>query len=564
MRKIKLERLFILCAMCALFFCLAGTIAASEQEEETIESLLKEYDQQRGKARVATADKIFDLLYQEEMTDGRLEASDRMPADSMDMLVWYWAGEYLWTTQDYADGLRYSEKALPLTARLGDPLLESDCERLVGLFYFRQSDYEKAVGHVGRSLDLCRAEGDKSRIGSSLNTLAGICLTAKQLDESEKYILEAIRYCEEDNDTYLLPIRYGMASEVYHVKGEDIKSLDYARKAYQLDSVRNDTARMGIRLSQMASAQMALGQDAEAEQSLRRAIPILEQAGNKGSLSICHNQVGELLNKRGAHAEAVPHFEAAAEVFAARKDMYGESRAQMGLYEALKESDPAEAGRHLLRYSVLKDSIYRHDMEQAVSQFNVKYNTDELMRQQEKDRLQKRNLLFGLIALTSLLLLAAVIWFYTAKLHRRKLEELERYLALRDKYAQAAAPEDGREEDIGQTDDSGILFLAKLSDAVHTQLDQNKKTDVATIASLMCMSDSQFYRKLITLTGYKPSAYIQRIKIQKAKDLLDTNSRMNFSEVADRCGFDTYPNFVRAFKNVTGVTPTDYRKQGGV
>jgi hypothetical protein len=60
------------------------------------------------------------------------------------MLVWYWAGEHLWTTQDYTGGLRYAEKALPLTYRLGDPSLQSYCERLVGLFYFRQSDYQKA------------------------------------------------------------------------------------------------------------------------------------------------------------------------------------------------------------------------------------------------------------------------------------------------------------------------------------------------------------------------------------------------------------------------------------
>ena len=36
---------------------------------------------------------------------------------------------------------------------------------------------------------------------------------------------------------------------------------------------------------------------------------------------------------------------------------------------------------------------------------------------------------------------------------------------------------------------------------------------------------------------------------------------MNFKEVAYRCGFDTYPNFNRAFKNVMQVTPTEYQKQ---
>lgn len=184
---------------------------------------------------MATANHIFDLLYHEEMTDSCLAVTSRTPSDSIDMLVWYWAGEYLWTTQDYTEGLRYAENALPLTYQRGDQTLQSDCEHLVGLFYFRLSDYQNAIAHVSKSLDISKKEGDKSRAGTALNTLAGISLTSKQLDDGEKYILEAIHYCEEANDSNLLPIRYGMASEVYHAKGDDVRSLDYARRAYQID-----------------------------------------------------------------------------------------------------------------------------------------------------------------------------------------------------------------------------------------------------------------------------------------------------------------------------------------
>ena len=42
--------------------------------------------------------------------------------------------------------------------------------------------------------------------------------------------------------------------------------------------------------------------------------------------------------------------------------------------------------------------------------------------------------------------------------------------------------------------------------------------------------------------------------------ILDENPKISMAEVAERCGFDLYPNFVRSFKNVCGVTPTDYRK----
>ena len=43
---------------------------------------------------------------------------------------------------------------------------------------------------------------------------------------------------------------------------EDVWRLAYARHAYQIDSLLGKTPRMGIRLSQMAAAQIALKQDA--------------------------------------------------------------------------------------------------------------------------------------------------------------------------------------------------------------------------------------------------------------------------------------------------------------
>ena len=35
---------------------------------------------------------------------------------------------------------------------------------------------------------------------------------------------------------------------------------------------------------------------------------------------------------------------------------------------------------------------------------------------------------------------------------------------------------------------------------------------------------------------------------------------MSFGEVAERCGFNDYSNFVRAFKDICGITPTAYRR----
>ena len=101
-----------------------------------------------------------------------------------------------------------------------------------------------------------------------------------------------------------------------------------------------------------------------------------------------------------------------------------------------------------------------------------------------------------------------------------------------------------------------------MSDVVYLQLSRGKRTEVSQIASALCMSDRQFYRKIRAITSSTPTAYIQRIKIKKAKSLLDGDAEMSFGEIAERCGFSDYSNFVRTFRSAYGVTPTVYRRSG--
>ena len=116
------------------------------------------------------------------------------------------------------------------------------------------------------------------------------------------------------------------------------------------------------------------------------------------------------------------------------------------------------------------------------------------------------------------------------------------------------------EEETAQPDRSDLRFLTKITDTIYLQLNRQKEINVSLLASNMCMSNSQFYRKVVALTGYTPAAYIQRIKIKKAKTLLEGDADLSFSDIADQCGFNNYSNFVRAFKNVCGITPSDYKR----
>lgn len=108
-------------------------------------------------------------------------------------------------------------------------------------------------------------------------------------------------------------------------------------------------------------------------------------------------------------------------------------------------------------------------------------------------------------------------------------------------------------------------FLSKVTDCVYMMLSNQKSVDVNAVAERLCMTYGQFNRKLTALTGFTPAQYIQRIKIKKAQRMLLAHPELGFNDVSEQCGFSDYSNFVRAFKNVSGITPTQYvRKESPI
>lgn len=150
---------------------------------------------------------------------------------------------------------------------------------------------------------------------------------------------------------------------------------------------------------------------------------------------------------------------------------------------------------------------------------------------------------------------------YLAKPFRR--EELLAHAARlfkRRKEAQrdAAAGTGKGEEDLSRYKDADKQFLTQVADAVRHSIAETHGADVQTVSERMCMSASSLYRRMTSLTGYTPAAYIQRVKVKMACRMLDTEPGESFAAVAERCGFGDYSSFVRAFRNVCGLTPSQY------
>ena len=85
------------------------------------------------------------------------------------------------------------------------------------------------------------------------------------------------------------------------------------------------------------------------------------------------------------------------------------------------------------------------------------------------------------------------------------------------------------------------------------------KFDFNKFASLSQLSYSYFKKLFIEKYGVSPVKHINRLKINRACELLETN-RFSVSEIAEICGFENTYYFSTVFKNYVGVSPKNYNK----
>lgn len=534
------------------------------------EQMLGRFEQATGDVRVEAANAFMNALLQEGVADEALTFSSGVSEDSLSMLVWYWAGEYWYSRQQYALALEFGKKAIALLQKKGDLLTQSDCLSLLGTTCFRLSDYVNAARYMKACYEIDKKTGDRGRESSSLNTIAGIYLAARQPEEAEKYILKAIEVNQMVDEPKRMAVLLGMASEIYGNMNNHKKALDYARQAYEKEQQLGSEVKAAVRLSQMASAYIGLEQFDKAVEVLERAIPVLRKNNNLQSLGISCNLMGKVKLHDDEEDKAAEYFREGVKIFQQLGDLYNEIHSQEGLYEALKYSFPVEAMRHHERLIALKDSLYNLETTTQLSKYNAEYGNDLLQEKTlRSERLVRLTLLIGSALL--LLVLGVVTWVALAA-RRRNRQQMNRYDELqedlgvlnakyelmRNRYSNAMATrtQDGNEED-GTLPAAERAFLDKTSRVVERQVEIGK-FDVDTVASEMNMSTSQFRRRLSAVTGISPQLFIQNIRLKKARYLLDNHPELNINEIAMKCGYDESSNFTHVFKRVFGITPSDY------
>lgn len=104
-------------------------------------------------------------------------------------------------------------------------------------------------------------------------------------------------------------------------------------------------------------------------------------------------------------------------------------------------------------------------------------------------------------------------------------------------------------------EDSAVIDVQKFIE------DQYRDSvSVENLAQRACMSRRTLLRRFKSATGNTPMEYLQRVRIEAAKKLLETSDN-NIENLPSMVGYEDYGFFLKTFKKFVGVSPKDYRKK---
>ena len=86
-----------------------------------------------------------------------------------------------------------------------------------------------------------------------------------------------------------------------------------------------------------------------------------------------------------------------------------------------------------------------------------------------------------------------------------------------------------------------------------------EKSCIVEAANQSALSRRRFNELFKSCFELTPNRYLTGLRIDYAKNLIDTNY-FGISEIAEMCGFSDIYYFCKVFKSETGTTPAKYKK----
>lgn len=103
-------------------------------------------------------------------------------------------------------------------------------------------------------------------------------------------------------------------------------------------------------------------------------------------------------------------------------------------------------------------------------------------------------------------------------------------------------------------------LVRKCSQAIaYIQENYNKDLNMAVVSNYISMNYSVFSFEFKNYAGVNFVTYLKELRMKEAKKLLEETDK-KIIEISQMVGYENEKHFMKLFKSICGVSPSEYRK----
>ena len=240
---------------------------------------------------------------------------------------------------------------IKLFEELKDTNKIAQCYSQMGISYFFQYQYENAQLYYQKAIDLYLKTNNKKELAGVLINQGIVYTYINKNDEAEKNYLNALNIYQEENNIAGLSPTYNSLAKIYYAKKDYEKAIQYYKQSefYSLQS--NNLFNLIPIYNSLAIVYKELKKYDEAKNYSNKSIDISKQIGALEREMFCHETMSDILFAMGDYKNA---------------------------YESFKN------------YSIIKDSIFTSDKNDAIAEMQAKFDVEKNQQKVTEIELKKK------------------------------------------------------------------------------------------------------------------------------------------------------------------------------
>ena len=310
-----------------------------------------------------------------------------------------------------------------LAQKLKDDASLSELKKILGLSWYFKGAYDSAAVYYYKSLEIANRVKDASIKAGVLNELGKLYRKTRDLDRSLQMYNEAYEIYKKLNNESEMATILNESGVVFEYKEDFAEAINRYKSSLAIREKLKDDVGIAYSYNFLGGVYTLQKKFTEAEVYLIKSLELRKKLKDSFATALSYSDLGYMYKEQANYTKATVQYNLSNTL--AVKMQYAEllqANYQELAAIAEKTGNFALSLEYYKKQSALKDSIYSGDKMKQIEQLNAKYQTEKKEQQlklQEAEITKKNYLLWGLIAVTVLIIFAGFSFYNKRQIQNR-------------------------------------------------------------------------------------------------------------------------------------------------